>query len=269
MAVKKRIKMNADGKRKGGAAAKAADLRREFRRLLRNMDFLSRHPSLDRSGPEGERIADIYQQLGALWEFFALQCGHRAGWRKARDDKVACRLCGTIRGVAERWILLPQHGRKTVGRKQLPNSSETFPSKKSATITDDTIEFHGAAVNVAVHNSYPSRLFRRHKVNIAADRIVRVHEDEIECWIDTNLVKLSVRRHQPGQRPPYGAVLSELPKRILKRFPLLIEYDGRDRLVGVTIFRADPARRRRTAMAKRPATRKPAVSVRKPETRSA
>lgn len=243
----------------GEAAPKSPDLRPEFKRLLRNMDFLSRHPSLNRSGPERERIADIYQQLGALWEFIALQCGHRAGWRKACDGKIACKVCGTIRGVTERWILLRQHGKKIVGRKQLPNSSETFPSKKSATITDDTIEFHGAAVNVAVHNSYPSRLFRRHKVNIAADRIVRVHEDEIECWIDTNLAKLSVRKRQPGEHPPYGAFLSELPKRILKRFPLLIEYDDRGRLVGVTIFRADPARRRRAAGAKRRATRKPAV----------
>lgn len=186
------------------------------------------------------------------------------GLAQARDGKVICKRCGTIRGVAEQWILLPKHGRKIIGRKQLPNSSETFPSKKSATITDDTIEFHGVAMNVAVHNSFPSRLFRRRKVNIAADRSVRVLEDEIECWIDANLVKLLVRRHQPGQRPPYGALLSELPKRVLKRFPLLIEYDDRGRMVGVTIFRADPARRRRAAMAKHRTTRKPPVIGKEP-----
>jgi hypothetical protein len=37
--------------------------------------------------------------------------------------------------------------------------------------------------------------------------------------------------------------LPELPKRALKRLPILIEYDGHGELVGVTIFRP-PARNR-------------------------
>ena len=67
-----------------------SDLPREFKRLFRSMSFVSRHPSLNRRGPQGERFADIYQQLGMLWEFLALQCSHAEGWRKLREGKLAC-----------------------------------------------------------------------------------------------------------------------------------------------------------------------------------
>ena len=42
------------------------------------------------------------------------------------------------------------------------------------------------------------------------------------------------RREPPGGGAGFIAFLSELPKRALKRFPLLVEYDGRGKLVGVT-----------------------------------
>ena len=213
------------------------------------MSFLSRHPTLDRRGPQAERFAEIYQQLGMLWEFLALQCRHAEGWRKLRDGKLACKVCGTIRGVPERWLLLPRDG-KVIGRKLFPNSGETFPNKKAATIVDDTIDFHGARLKVGVYNEYRSRLFQRSRpdISIAADRIVRVEEGDIECWLDTRLVKLTLRKHKRGERPPYGAFLFELPKRALKRFPILIEHDARGALVGVTIFRPiPPERRRKTA----------------------
>ena len=224
-----------------------SNLTRELKRLFRSMSFVSRHPSLNRRGVQAERFAEIYQQLGMLWEFLALQCRHTEGWRKTREGKVACKLCGTIRGVTERWVLLPRDGKKTIGRKLFPNSGETFPNKKAATIVDDTIDFHGATVNVDVHNSYRSRLFQRSKLDlsVAAERIVRVEEGDIECWLDTRLAKLTLRKHKRGERPPYGAFLFELPKRALKRFPILVEYDARGKLVGVTIFRPIPLKRRR------------------------
>lgn len=227
-----------------------SNLTREFKCLFRSMSFVSRHPSLNRRSPQAERLAEIYQQLGMLWEFLALQCRHAEGWRKAREGKLACKLCGTIRGAPERWVLLPRDGTKSIGRKLYPNSGETFPNKKAATIVDDTIDFHGATLNVAVQNAYRSRLFQRSKsdISIAADRIVRVQEGDIECWLDTHLAKLTLRKHKRGERPPYGALLFELPKRALKRFPILVEYDGRGKLVGVTIFRPNPpGRRRKTA----------------------
>lgn len=213
------------------------------------MSFVSGHPSLSSPGPQAERFAEIYQQLGMLWEFLALQCRHAGGWRKMRDGKLACKLCGTIRGTAERWVLLPRDGRKIIGRKLFPNSDDTFPSKKNATIVEDVIDFHGATLKVNVHNSYRSRLFGRGKsdISIAADRIVRVEEGDVECWLDSHLAKLTLRKHKRGERPPYGALLFELPRRVLKRFPVLVEYNARGELVGLTIFRPIPPERRRKA----------------------
>jgi hypothetical protein len=227
--------------------ARKPNLTREFKDLFRSMSFVSRHPALNRRSPQAERFAEIYQQLGMLWEFLALQCSHTEGWRKLREGKLACKLCGTIRSAPERWLLLPRDGKKIIGRKLFPNSGETFPNKKAATIVDDTIDFHGARLNVDVHNAYRSRLFQRSKpdISIAADRIVRVEEGDIECWLDTHLAKLTLRKHKRGERPPYGAFLFELPKRALKRFPILVEYDARGALVGVTILRPIPPQRRR------------------------
>jgi hypothetical protein len=252
----------------GEVKTSKSDLAREFKRLFRNMSFVSRHPSLNRRSPQAERFAEIYQQLGMLWEFLALQCGHTEGWRRQREGKLACKRCGTIRGAPERWLLLPRDGKKVIGRKLFPNSGETFPNKKAATIVDDTIDFHGARVNVAVHNAYRSRLFQRSKpdISIAADRIVHVEEGGIECWLDTHLAKLTLRKHKRGERPPYGAFLFELPKRALKRFPILIEHDARGALVGVTIFRPiPPSRHRKTARHARPVEKRAARSERSAE----
>jgi hypothetical protein len=143
--------------------------------------------------------------------------------------------------------LLPRKGKKGIGRKLFPSSTATFPNKAAATIVNDTMTFHGAKLTVDVHNSYRSRLFPRSKadVDIAAERIVRLHEGDVECWLDTHLIKVSLHKHKRGERPPYGALLSELPKRALKRFPILIEYDERGGLVGVTVFKPAARSRRR------------------------
>src|SRR5437773_252736 len=140
------------------------DLSRELRRLFRSMDFVSRHPSLKQDGPMAKRFAEIYQQLGVVWEFLGLQCGHREGWRKLRDGNFACNVCGLIRGVKEQWLLLPRNGNKRIGRRALPTSKRTFPNRKAATVVNDTIEFHGAKLNVEVLNPHRSnwRFFRKH-----------------------------------------------------------------------------------------------------------
>ena len=65
--------------RKMNSRPTTADLKRKLRRLIRSMDFVSRHPALKRAGPEAERLAEVYQQLGLAWEFLALQCHHRSG----------------------------------------------------------------------------------------------------------------------------------------------------------------------------------------------
>jgi hypothetical protein len=63
------------------------DLKRKPRWLFRSMDFVSRHPELKRAGPEAERLAEVYQQLGLAWEFLALQCHHRSGWQRTREGR--------------------------------------------------------------------------------------------------------------------------------------------------------------------------------------
>lgn len=88
-------------------------LKREFGRLFRSMDFVSRHPALKRHTAEARRLAEVYQQLGMAWEFLALQCNHHAGWRKTREKKRVCKICGTVKGVRERWLLLPRDGKKS------------------------------------------------------------------------------------------------------------------------------------------------------------
>lgn len=230
--------------------ADSSSLRREFKRLFRSMNFVSRHPAISRPGAQAERFAEVNQQLGMLWEFLALQCRHIEGWRKTREGALVCKTCGTLRNVAERWLLLPRRGRKSVGRKLFPNSKNTFPNKKAASIVDDNIEFHGTKVAVSVHNAYRSRLFRREgrEITIASDRIVRLHDNGFECWLDTHLIEIKMRKRKRTERPAYHAFVSELPKRVLKRFPLLIAYDQKGEFVGVTIFKPTRGARRKKAV---------------------
>lgn len=210
----------------------------EFKRLFRSMGFVSRHPALNGHGKEAERFADIYQQLGALWEFLALQCPHRAGWRTTRDKRHVCRLCGTISDAEERWHLLPRRGRQVIGRRREPTSRETFSNKRTATVVNEILEFHGAKLTVDVHNSYRSRLLRDSKfdITVAAERTVRIEEAGVECSFSGSQVRLRLKKHQRGERPPFGAFVAELPKRALRKFPLLVEFTPRGELVGVDIF---------------------------------
>ncbi len=216
------------------------DLKSRFKRLFRSMDFVSRHHALEKSGPEGKRMGDIYQQLGELWEFLALQCRHGEGWRKTREGRMVCKICGTVRNVEESWILLPNNKRKSIGRRAKPNSKETFPNKKQALIVEDSIRFHGAKVKVDVHNAYRSKLFGDNALDIAiaAERLVDVEEDGVECSFSESQICLQLKKEKRGERPPSGAFVFELPKSVLKKLPLLIELDENDELVAVGIFRA-------------------------------
>src|SRR5450759_4236668 len=116
-------------------------LKRDLRRLFRSMDFVSRHPALKRDSAEARRFAEIYKQLGLAWEFLALQCKHKNGWRKLRDGKSACNVCGLIRGAKEHWFLLPRAGNKIIGRHAMPNSKRKSQNRKAATVVNDTIVF--------------------------------------------------------------------------------------------------------------------------------
>src|ERR1035437_4141359 len=214
-------------------------LKRDLRRLFRSMDFVSRHPALKRDSAEARRFAEIYQQLGLAWEFLALQCKHRDGWRKLRDGKSACKVCGLIRGVKDQWWLLSREGKKAIGRRALPNSKRTFPNRKAATVVNDTIEFHGAKLNVEVLNQHrsTSRWFRKHDWTIAADRLVRLEEDGIEVRFDSRFVGVKLKKHKRGEMPPYSHFVWELPRKLLKKFPVMLQFDKRRRFTGLAIFK--------------------------------
>lgn len=221
------------------------ELKKELHRLWRSMDFVSGHPSLsDESSPESERFADLYQQLGALWEFLGLRCQHWEGFRRDRSGTALCRICGKVKERDEYWLLLPRKGHKRIGCKAMPTSKETFPHKKGAVVLNDSIDFHGAKLAVEVQNAHRSRLLDR-DITIAADRIVRLVEDGMECTSDTHTLRVRLRARRPKAGPAYGAFPSELPRKLLKRFPILLEYDKQNRFVGVTIFRPIPAIRLR------------------------
>jgi hypothetical protein len=215
-----------------------AQLKRELRQLFRSMDYVSQH--------DKKHFAAIYGQLGLAWEFLGLQCRHWDGYRRTRKGRSVCRICGKIKGTTEHWVLLPACGPVTLGRKHFPNSRRDSLDKRRAMIDAGSIQFHGAKLSVEVHNGYKSNWpDRKSPINIAADRIVRLWEGDVECWLDSYLVhvKWKQRGRQP-HKPPYGAFLSELPKKMLKKFPILLEHDARDRLVGVNIL-IPPQRRRR------------------------
>lgn len=221
-------------------------LKREMRQLLRSMDFVSQPPASNTRGKEAERFAEIYQQLGALWEFLGLQCRHDEGWRKASGEKEVCKICRTVRGAEDRWLLLPRAGSKKIGYRAMPNSKHIFSNQKAATVVNDTIEFHGAKLNVEVLNPHRStwKFFRKHDWSIAADRLVRLEESGVEVRFDTHLVTLEMRKHKRGEMPPYSAFVWELPRKFLKIFPVMLQYDKKRKFTGLTIFKPLPPERK-------------------------
>ena len=212
-------------------------LQRELRRLFRSMDFVSRHPALEREGAEAERFAEIYQQLGLAWEFLSRQCGHRDGFRKTRDGRKKCKICGTFEDAAESPVPWPNPGKKRIGKRSVPDSDATFANKKAATLIDDAIDFHGAKLRVIVQNAYRTKLLGRMDITIAADRMVRLTEGEVECRLDTHTIRLRLAPRKKGEAPLRAAFPWELSRERLKRFPVLLECDEDGKFAGVTIFK--------------------------------
>jgi hypothetical protein len=215
-------------------------LKTEFKRLFKNMDFVCDN-YLNKEGvpeKEQERFADIYQQLGQVWEFLALQCKHWDGYKKTRKNKEVCLICGTVKGAEESHILLQTKGPKKIGRAVNPNSRKTFSSKKEARIINDSIRFHGALIDVDVHNSYKSNLFKEHEINIAAERNVTLNERGVEYTIGKHRIDLDIEKpKKKGSKPPYGNFAFELRKKDLKHFPVIFKFDDDFKFLGLTIIR--------------------------------
>jgi len=215
------------------------EIKKQLNALFKSMDFVSNHflDGKKMSRKEFSRFFRIYQQLGLAWEFLGLQCKHWDGYRKTRDKKEACKICGKIKGTDDSYILLPKRRPKKLGVRLKPNSKKTFETKKDAEIVNDRINFHGASVNVDAHNSYKSTVVGR-GINICAERTVNVREDNVACSIDQRLIhiKLSDKDRKPGKKR-YGGFPWEIRREDLKHFPVLFDFDEQHRFLGLTIFR--------------------------------
>ena len=185
------------------------EVKKQLNALFKSMDFVSNN-FLDNEKmgkKEFQVFFNIYQQLGLAWEFLGLQCKHWDGYKKTRDKKEACKICGKVKGADDFHILLPQKGPKKLGVKLKPNSKKTFETQKDAEIVNDTIDFYGALVNVDVHNSYKSSAFGK-GINMAAERIVNIKEDNVECHIDEHLIHIRLR---DKDRRPGGKEIRWVP----------------------------------------------------------
>ncbi len=218
-----------------------ARLKKEFKRLFKSMDFICDNYLNKEGAPEKEReiFADIYQQLGQAWEFMGLQCEHRDGYKKTRDKKEVCRICGKVKGVDESHILLTAKGPKKIGRRARPNSKKTYATKRDARILKDSIQFHGAHLEVDVHNSYKSRLFKGDlDINIAAERNVTLKERGVEYTIGEHTIDIDLEKpKKKGAKPPYGNFAFELRKKDLKHFPVIFNFDDDFKFLGLTILK--------------------------------
>ena len=72
---------------------------------------------------------------------------------------------------------------------------------------------------------------------MSLERSVTLEEDGIECSIDSNFASITLHKYKRGEEPPYGAFIWELPKRALKKFPLLIKYTKDGELAEVSVLR--------------------------------
>jgi len=215
------------------------EIKKQLNALFKSMDFVSKNflDGQKMGKKEFQIFFNIYQQLGLAWEFLGLQCKHWDGYKKTRDKNETCKICGKVRGVDEFHILLPQKGPKKLGVKAKPNSKKTFETKKDAEIVNDTIDFYGALVNVDVHNSYKSSLFGK-GINIAAERIVKVKEENVECSIDRYLVHIRLidKDRKLGEKR-YGGFPWEIRRKDLRNFPVIFDFDEKCRFLGLTILK--------------------------------
>ena len=98
------------------------EVKRQLNAVFKSMDFVSKNFLNDEriSKREAEVFSNIYQQLGIAWEFLGLQCRHWEGYKRTRDKKEACKICGKIKGTDDFYILVPKKGLKKLGVKVKP-----------------------------------------------------------------------------------------------------------------------------------------------------
>ena len=180
---------------------------------------------------------NIYQQLGLAWEYLGLQCLHEDGYKKIKDGQSVCKICGKIEGVEDVYHFLPCRGRKIIGKRISPNSRKIFRNRKEALLLEDNINFHGARVNVDIHNMYKSRLLDK-EINIADERSVSLIERGVKCTVDQRVVRIDLKGNTKKNKClPYSGFAWELRKETLRKFPVLFDFDQKGQLLGMMIFK--------------------------------
>lgn len=93
-------------------------IKKELRKLFKSMDFISKKFLADEKacGKDFQVYFNIYQQLGLAWEFLSLQCRHWDGYKKTKDNKEVCKICGKVKGVEDSYYLLPKDKQRTRGK---------------------------------------------------------------------------------------------------------------------------------------------------------
>lgn len=119
-----------------------------------------------------------------------------------------------------------------------------FPNRKAGTVVNDTIDFHGAKLNLKVLNEHRSRLFRSMNISCSAERLVRLDEDGVEVRFSEGMIIFRLKNHRRGERPPATGFVSDLPRKRLKKSPVLLGYDERGDFVELTIFKPEKSRAR-------------------------
>jgi hypothetical protein len=210
----------------------------EMTKMEKVLDFVAEKLDQAKNKKESNAYYNVYRMLSYAWEFISLQCRHLDGFKKSKNGAIVCKICGTVKGREERFILLPRKGRKTIGRAIVPSSKKIFENKKKAQVVYDEIAFHGARIDVDVHNSYEGEIIAGQPIRIAAERIVTLREGKSKCTIDDYMVTLSFNEDRPVKaKPNHEAFIWELRKKDLNKFPIMINYGDDFTLKGLSIFK--------------------------------
>ena len=215
-------------------------LKSQFRSLFKSLSFISNNflkEKSSRNESNSKIYFNIYQQLGLAWEYLGLQCQHEDGYKKIKAGRSTCKICGKIKGVEDAYYFLFHRGRKIIGKRISPNSKKTFRNRKEALLLEDSIDFHGARVNVDVHNMYKSQLLDK-EINIADERSVSLIERGVKCSVDQRMVRIDLKGNTKKNKClPYSGFAWELRKETLRKFPVLFDFDQKGQLLGMMILK--------------------------------
>ena len=148
------------------------------------------------------------------------------------------RICGKIKDADDFYYLIPKKGFKKIGKMLKSSSKKIFNNKNEAQILKDTIEFHGALLNIDAHNSYKSNLPKdKNEITIAAERTVTLKERSIKCYIDDHLINIELdKKEKKIGKKIYSGFPWEIKRGKLKNFPVIFDFDENYNLLSLTIL---------------------------------